>query len=335
MSLATRCTTCGTVFRVVQDQLKVSEGWVRCGRCDSVFNAVDGLFDLERAAPPDWKPPAAAPVQAAAAVVAAYQNSVDPPDDDDDDVFHLSDDDRVHSRFFQPEQEDVEQTPAQTLDARDRLDFADAQFNDALLSDAEADALAGMATLRLPSKGDFDDEPQPLRRSTPEFMRAAWRKAQWQSPSMRLALSGLASVLVCLLAVQTVFHFRDGVAARWPGLQPVLAHVCTLMNCRLELPRRINDISVESSTLSPANGGAAYKLAVVLRNHNALKLAMPSIELSLTDTAGQMVSRRALSASDFHLERAELAPNSETALQLLMSTGAHRVNGYTIEIFYP
>ena len=48
MSLATRCTVCGTVFRVVQDQLKVSEGWVRCGRCGEVFNAIEGLFDLER-----------------------------------------------------------------------------------------------------------------------------------------------------------------------------------------------------------------------------------------------------------------------------------------------
>ena len=44
MSLVTRCPACGTVFRVVQDQLKVSEGWVRCGRCSEVFNAVDGLF---------------------------------------------------------------------------------------------------------------------------------------------------------------------------------------------------------------------------------------------------------------------------------------------------
>ena len=54
MSLATRCTSCGTVFRVVQDQLKVSEGWVRCGRCDAVFNAFEGLFDLGRDSPPDW-----------------------------------------------------------------------------------------------------------------------------------------------------------------------------------------------------------------------------------------------------------------------------------------
>jgi len=56
MSLATRCTSCGTIFRVVQDQLKVSEGWVRCGRCQQVFNALQSLFDLEREAPPPWAP---------------------------------------------------------------------------------------------------------------------------------------------------------------------------------------------------------------------------------------------------------------------------------------
>ena len=54
MSLATRCVSCGTVFRVVQDQLKVSEGWVRCGRCGDVFNALEGLFDLDRESAPSW-----------------------------------------------------------------------------------------------------------------------------------------------------------------------------------------------------------------------------------------------------------------------------------------
>ena len=33
---------------------KVSEGWVRCGRCNEVFNALEGLFDLERDSPPEW-----------------------------------------------------------------------------------------------------------------------------------------------------------------------------------------------------------------------------------------------------------------------------------------
>jgi predicted Zn finger-like uncharacterized protein len=61
MSLATRCTQCGTIFKVVQDQLKVSEGWVRCGRCHEVFNALEGLFDLEREAPPARVTQAASP----------------------------------------------------------------------------------------------------------------------------------------------------------------------------------------------------------------------------------------------------------------------------------
>jgi predicted Zn finger-like uncharacterized protein len=47
MSLATRCPACGTIFRVVQDQLKVSEGWVRCGQCHEVFHGIESLFDLE------------------------------------------------------------------------------------------------------------------------------------------------------------------------------------------------------------------------------------------------------------------------------------------------
>jgi predicted Zn finger-like uncharacterized protein len=46
MSLATSCPSCGTIFKVVEDQLKVSEGWVRCGHCHEVFNALEGLFDL-------------------------------------------------------------------------------------------------------------------------------------------------------------------------------------------------------------------------------------------------------------------------------------------------
>jgi predicted Zn finger-like uncharacterized protein len=63
MSLATRCTHCGTIFKVVQDQLKVSEGWVRCGRCHEVFNALPALFDLDTEAPPPRQVPAQAMAQ--------------------------------------------------------------------------------------------------------------------------------------------------------------------------------------------------------------------------------------------------------------------------------
>ena len=65
MSLATRCPACATVFRVVQDQLRVSEGWVRCGRCGEVFNAGLALVNLDgtprQVAPPPPPPASTAP----------------------------------------------------------------------------------------------------------------------------------------------------------------------------------------------------------------------------------------------------------------------------------
>ena len=39
MSLITQCPACGTLFKVVADQLKISQGWVRCGQCHEVFDA--------------------------------------------------------------------------------------------------------------------------------------------------------------------------------------------------------------------------------------------------------------------------------------------------------
>jgi predicted Zn finger-like uncharacterized protein len=49
MSLITRCPACGTMFKVVPDQLRISEGWVRCGHCAEVF---DASAHLQADAPP-------------------------------------------------------------------------------------------------------------------------------------------------------------------------------------------------------------------------------------------------------------------------------------------
>ena len=66
MALAARCPTCATLFRVVPDQLKLADGWVRCGRCEALFHAGDALIDLDRAETPAVEPEAAAPAPAPA-----------------------------------------------------------------------------------------------------------------------------------------------------------------------------------------------------------------------------------------------------------------------------
>lgn len=49
MSFITRCPSCGTAFKVVADQLKIADGWVRCGQCQQVF---DATLDLQPVPPP-------------------------------------------------------------------------------------------------------------------------------------------------------------------------------------------------------------------------------------------------------------------------------------------
>jgi predicted Zn finger-like uncharacterized protein len=39
MSIITQCPQCATQFRATPQQLRASEGWVRCGQCDQVFDA--------------------------------------------------------------------------------------------------------------------------------------------------------------------------------------------------------------------------------------------------------------------------------------------------------
>ena len=59
MVLATRCPHCRTTFRVVQDQLKLRGGLVRCGACKEIFNGTENLLRPIDAAAGNPRPPAA------------------------------------------------------------------------------------------------------------------------------------------------------------------------------------------------------------------------------------------------------------------------------------
>jgi predicted Zn finger-like uncharacterized protein len=164
MSLATRCTACGTIFRVVQDQLKVSEGWVRCGRCQEVFNALESLFDLERESPPQRvvAPPAPSATEVAARAVEEFIASQHPPlkpPQAEAELPATHEDDAIESRFFARPSDD--ETASEAVDS-EHPDFADARFPSEFPLDAAPDepghppaaanelAEAGGATLTRP-----------------------------------------------------------------------------------------------------------------------------------------------------------------------------------------
>ena len=101
---------------------------------------------------------------------------------------------------------------------------------------------------------------------------------------------------------------------------------------RIEDDRRRQQLPTHAGPGAPAD---ALRLSVALRNRSAVPLAMPTIDLSLTDINGELVARRALSPADFRARPRTLAPGAESPLQLLLTVDGRRVAGYTVEIFYP
>lgn len=309
MSLATRCPACGTVFRVVRDQLKVSDGWVRCGRCSEVFNAAQRLFELE----------ADAPQERPAAVVhhlPVRDDAASPP---------------VARVFTEPPPQSAEVVPlgGVALDVENTAEVAPpAEPAAPAAEELPPPAAAESAPAPAP-------EPAPEPGPTPEFIRRADRAERWRHPARRGLLGGVALLLAALLAGQMTLHYRDSVAATWPATQPALQAACQLLDCRIDAPRRIDSLNVDSSGLVRLPDSPFYSLSLVVQNKAATVVRVPAFDLALTDTQGQTVVRRVFTAAELGQPVEQLPPGGELALKATLDLGERRIAGYTVELFYP
>lgn len=309
MSLATRCTACGTVFRVVQDQLRVSNGWVRCGRCGEVFNAVESLVDLDR--PGEGATPSAhgARVMEELARVAGSPPEAPPPP--------------------APPEAPSPAPPAPPPEAPPPAE--DAAPERPPLPDIRADAAPPPGESDLRGHWRADSPPAVA----PGFVRQADRAARWRHPGVRLALAGVALAALVGLGWQVSLSHHDWIAARWPAAQPWMQRFCGAAACVVEPPRRIEGLVVESSGLVRAGAAGTYRLTVVLRNRDRLALRVPAVDLSLTDAAGRLVARRVLTPVEFGAAVTSVSAGGELSLAATLRTRDMPVVGYTIEIFYP
>jgi predicted Zn finger-like uncharacterized protein len=347
VSLATRCTHCSTVFRVVQDQLKISEGWVRCGRCSEVFNALEGLFDLDRegpiSAPTPLRPVPAPPGLPTPAIPPA------PPPQHEEEAPEAQQDDAADEAFEAPaaqagdpgdtrieaREDDGSYQPLPFEKASDFDDEANpdthAQFEMALDDDGVADAV-GAETLGLQQ----ETIDAVRTEAVPGFVRQAERAANWQRPRVRASLAVAAVLLGGVLTGQWVMHQRDALAAQWPQAAPAMTWVCQVVGCTIEPLRRVEALAVDSSGLTRIEGSTLYRLQLVLRNRDTVILMTPAFDLTLTDARSDVLARRVMTVRDFTPTGQErLAPGAELQLTAVLDLGERRVAGYAIELFYP
>lgn len=183
---------------------------------------------------------------------------------------------------------------------------------------------------------DGDDGHGDADSDEPGFVRAARRRAWWRRPAVRIAL-GLAGVLLLgVLLLQVALQERDRLASQYPAIRPLLQVLCAPLQCRIDPPRRITDVVIDSSSFNKARGDG-YVLAVTLRSRADFPVATPALELTLTDTQEQPVLRRVLTPQDLNAP-IELPAGGDWGGSWPVSVAgaaAPRVAGYRLLAFYP
>jgi hypothetical protein len=185
---------------------------------------------------------------------------------------------------------------------------------------------------------DLRAEPRADSADRPAFVRRAERAQRWQQPRVRAALAALAVLGVAGLTGQITYAYRDLAAARFPQARPALEQACALLGCRIEAARAIGALAVESSGLVRVEKSSVYKLSVTLRNQAGIEVALPALDLALTDIQGRLIARKVLSAADLGAAQPTLGADRELALQATLQAApaaTEPVAGYTIELFYP
>jgi predicted Zn finger-like uncharacterized protein len=346
MSLITRCPACSTLFKVVADQLKISQGWVRCGQCAEVFDAQahmasgvgqsapSPLHEEQRLGVPEVAS-AAAPTRegfAGTTVSAIVTPAVAATIDAD----HAANAVASHN-------ESVEEMAAGRKSSTLYADFSDSDWFNKITPPAPqshkdpADTGLPGSLVSLPGALPYQQEPAP------SFVRQAQRAQRWQSPWVRGVLLLVGIALLAALAAQIAVHERDRIAAQEPRARLWLQELCAVAGCSVGPLKQINAVVVDASSFNKLRTEGKfelYKLALNLKNTGALSVAVPHIELSLNDAQDQPVLRRVLNPADLGSAQWVLAPAAELAgtstiqVDSTQLAGA-RIAGYRVWAFYP
>ncbi len=350
MSQITTCPACATAFRVVPDQLRLADGWVRCGECAEVFDARPSLQAWDDDAEAGAVDAASHPLRPTAGAEA------EPVSDADHLAWELAE-----ARNRPPDLllDDPEPEEGSGCDPESEAQ-AEAQAGAGNPEEPGTSSAAGSGSegeLVAPSDPtEVADEPWPPEADPPpasaearpqpdsaaeelSFLRNARPRADpWRRPAVRLLLGLFAAVLLLALGAQFAVHHRDRLAALHPPLAPALRALCAPLGCQLGQPRAIESIVIDSSTFARLRPDA-FRLGVTLRNQALVPVEVPALELTLTDADDRAVLRRVLRPQELGAAPGMIPPGADWTASATVVVEANgltaRVAGYRLLAFYP
>lgn len=162
-----------------------------------------------------------------------------------------------------------------------------------------------------------DESPQP------EFLRA---EREGISRGFSVFYGGGSAVLAVLLLLQLAIVFRTDLTTRWPQWRPALVQICGVFGCNVGWPTRAELLAVVGTELQAVPGTDVLELTAVIRNRASFKVALPAIEVTLTDTTNRTLARKVFVPVDY------LASAGEQSSRIDEGLGAG--SDYTIRVAF-
>ncbi len=338
MHLVTQCPACNTCFRVVPDQLRISDGWVRCGQCSEVFDAAKQM--LEPSIAPALPDPTKTPVSASTAQPEPLPEATTAPEPVPEPVFLIQPDDVSSSILAEPAEALRTAQGEPVILHRAEVTVTVGEADASSIPEPAAEAIPETDLVPTPNETppalDWADLPQSVSPTEPpalSFLTTPRQHTFWRVPMLVLAL-----LLLLALPLQYAYHERNRLASQHTALKPMLQTLCQLLDCRLSAQHGIESMVLDSAAFTK-HGKEAFGLTFVVKNNAAIDLAIPDIELTLTNMADQAIVRRILTHTELGAKSDTLQAGSEwhvaTVVQVLNEPLLHAVSGYRLLAFYP
>ena len=369
MALAARCPHCRALFRVVADQLKLRGGLVRCGECRRVFDAIGSLSYVDDQAL--MKEPAEAPVAGAAASgppvpVPAAARPLRPREPaapaplpaspprvvrpvpagrrGATGAGEMRDELAVPTLFGFAEEPPDQGMPkaAAAADSGQAESSASARKPGSTTSVEAQLALAGYrnrSTVPGDQEASAAAEPQDSALTAPSFLPS---EDQEREEKLRRRLWIACVPLAVLAVVQIGLGLREDALESWPSLRPLLADACSLFGCTVGWPQHAELLTIIGSELASIPGTDVIELNAAIRSRASFVMALPAIEVTLTDTQNRILARKVFLPADYLASTGEpssriddgLAPGSDLSVRLVFEAHGLNASGFVLYPFY-
>ncbi|MFZ6756712.1 DUF3426 domain-containing protein [Undibacterium sp. Ji50W] len=219
-----------------------------------------------------------------------------------------------------------------TSQAEAEIKPSDDKADKAAYIGAEEAALANQAAVSEDSSSDADEH-------RPNFVIQA-EKQQRRKRVTTVMLTLMVLLLFPLLLAQSAYIFRSQLAAWLPESKPYLQQACKLLQCQVNLPAQIEQITVESNELQAlAPDRNVFLLVMQIQNRSSIVQAWPTVELILNDTKDKAVLQRVFGPEDYLTEKDKLAKGftagGDQNIKLYFELPKLKAAGYHVSVFYP